>query len=72
MDRLSESGWPRHQLAWVLAQNKFVAEARRLDSCLLCRSPKVNEAGLCEGCYASLEPPDIDLAERWLAGAMPR
>ncbi|MBS1707254.1 MAG: hypothetical protein JSS65_00880 [Armatimonadetes bacterium] len=71
MDRLNEEGVPRHQLGWVLTQPRFVHAARRIDACLLCRHPKVNEAGLCDGCYSSLESPELDLAERWLAGAMP-
>ena len=65
MDRLNPEGIPRKQLSFVLSQSRRVYEARRIDSCLLCRHPKVNDAGLCELCYSMLDGEELQLATRW-------
>ena len=45
--------------------------ARQIDSCLLCRNPRVNEAALCEVCWAMLDDDELKLALRWLSGEGP-
>lgn len=71
MDRLNSEGIIRADLIWVLMRKDLVAAARKTDSCLLCRAHRTNEAGLCESCYATLDDPELDLAERWMSGASP-
>lgn len=71
MDRWNSEAIPRDQLAWALTRPEVVRFARRLDACLLCRSPEVNEAGLCAACWAVLDEPELSLAQRWLTGAHP-
>jgi hypothetical protein len=48
-----------------------VAKAIKEDACLLCRSKGVNEAALCDACYALLDEEELKLAERWLSGIGP-
>jgi hypothetical protein len=71
MARLNPEGIPRHHLLLALKDVKQVRDARRINSCLLCRRIGVNEAGLCEVCMALLSPEEIELAERWLRGVGP-
>lgn len=66
MDRLNSEGISRRDLTFVLCQARMVATARRLRSCLLCRNGPVNEAGLCDSCYALLNDEEFRLAQRWL------
>lgn len=65
VDRLNPEGIPRTQLAFALTQPRRVYEARRIDSCLLCRRPQVNDAALCEVCYSMLDGEEHRLASRW-------
>lgn len=46
-------------------------EARRIDACMLCRRPHVNEAGLCDVCYSSLEGEELDMVTAWMRGSEP-
>ncbi len=69
--RLNPEGIPRDQLRYALSQRRFVMTARRIDACLLCRNPRVNESGLCEVCYALLTDEELRLASRWLSGEGP-
>lgn len=71
MDRLNSEGIIRSDLIWVLLRKDLVSAARQTDSCLLCRARHINEAGLCESCYSTLDDPELDLAERWMAGTSP-
>lgn len=71
MDRLNGEGIPRDNLLLALRDRRAVTGARRIDACLLCRNPRVNEAGLCESCYAMLDGEELRLATRWLAGVGP-
>lgn len=70
-DRSNSEGVPRHQLRWILRRAEFVRQARKIDRCLLCCAARVNEAGLCEGCCALLDPEEHLLVERWRAGVGP-
>ena len=49
----------------------MVRTARRINSCLLCRNRGVNEAGVCDVCYASLNDEELRLANRWMTGEGP-
>lgn len=69
--KVNPGGIEREALAWALKQEGLVLHARKRDSCLLCRSPKVNEAGLCRFCHALLRDDEIRLAEKWLSGTAP-
>jgi hypothetical protein len=71
MDRLNGEGIPRRLLSTALKDRKQVLGARKINSCLLCRRIGVNEAGLCEVCYAMLEGEELNLAVRWLQGVGP-
>ncbi|HRJ26699.1 MAG TPA: hypothetical protein PLO61_04200 [Fimbriimonadaceae bacterium] len=71
MERWNKEGVPRHQLEYVLTQPKMVAEAVRIDRCLLCRNPDVNEAGLCSVCVAVLNDRELELLHRWRSGIGP-
>jgi len=71
VDRVNSHGIPRHQLLWSLGQVKHVNKARREDSCLLCCTKRVNEAGLCDVCYALLDDEELKAAEKWLSGVGP-
>lgn len=71
MERLNGEGIPRSQLAWALTQAHLVRSAIKIDSCLLCRAERVNEAGLCNLCYTLLQPNEQVLAERWFIGMAP-
>lgn len=71
MDRLNSEGIRRGELPFVLRQTDRVRTARRIDSCLLCRRKRVNEAGLCDVCFSQLEGEEMRLANRWLTGEGP-
>lgn len=71
MDRLNSEGIPRSLLAVALKDRRQVTQAKRTDTCMLCRRHRVNDAGLCDVCYSSLDGEDFRLAARWLSGVGP-
>lgn len=72
VERLNSEGIARDQLSWALTQHAVVQTARRINSCLLCRRIGVNEAGLCDVCYALLDNPEEQaLVARWISGEGP-
>lgn len=71
MDRLNSEGIARHKLKVALSDRPTVLSARRTDTCLLCRRPRVNEAGLCDVCWALLDDDELRLAGKWLMGQGP-
>lgn len=72
VDRLNSEGIRRRDLLVALKDRRQVTGARFINSCLLCRRPNVNLAGLCDICYSSLEDgPELRLAERLLRGEFP-
>lgn len=71
MERLNSEGIPRSQLLYALGNRKYVENARKTDSCLLCCRPDVNEAGLCRWCHSSLDTPEIQAALKWTSGVGP-
>jgi hypothetical protein len=71
MERWNAEAIPRNELAWALGRSDIVRTARRIDSCLLCRAPEVNEAALCPACWAILDEPEIGIAQEWMTGARP-
>ncbi|HVL38170.1 MAG TPA: hypothetical protein VM328_02155 [Fimbriimonadaceae bacterium] len=71
MERWNSEGIPREDLRFALKDRRQVLLARRIDQCLLCRRPRVNEAGLCGACWAVLPEDDLRLAQRWLSGEGP-
>lgn len=71
VERLNSEGIPREQLAWALGQRKIVEDARSIDSCLLCRGPRVNEAALCDVCWPLLSEAEGLVAQSWLVGGSP-
>lgn len=70
MDRNNPGGIPRADLAYYLTRVDHVRTAVETDSCLLCRSPKVNEAGLCSVCTPQLSNAELDLVEKWMNGQL--
>jgi hypothetical protein len=56
---------------WTLSQRRLVNKAIKEDACLLCRTGGVNEAALCDACYALLNDDELRAAERWLSGVGP-
>ena len=71
MARLNSTGLKRSDLPWALSRPDIVRSARDKDSCLLCRSPRVNEAGLCSVCFVLLTDEEIRLARVWTNGMTP-
>jgi hypothetical protein len=71
MERLNGEGIPRRHLSIALGDRRQVLTARKIDRCLLCRRPRVNEAGLCDVCYSMLDGEELVLAGKWLTGAGP-
>lgn len=72
MPRWNSEGIPREQLIWVLRERPDLIQAARLiDSCLLCRGSRVNEAALCPICWAILDEPELTAAQAWLTGNHP-
>jgi len=71
VDRENPEGIKRNELTFALRTRRFVSEARRINKCMLCRRTRVNEAGLCEVCYATLEGEELNLALAWLRGTPP-
>lgn len=71
MERVNSEGIRRVDLRLALRTRRMVAEARRVDTCLLCRRHKVNEAGLCDVCYSTLEGDELELAVAWMRGVGP-
>lgn len=69
--RLNSEGIRREDLLWVLSQPSHVRTARRIDACLLCRRPNVNEAALCDCCWATLSEAELEAAVKWTMGAKP-
>jgi len=71
VERLNGEGILRRDLSFALKNRKMVSEARRINSCLLCRRIGVNEAGICSVCYSMLDGDELRLATRWLTGEGP-
>jgi hypothetical protein len=71
VDRVNSEGILQRDLALYLRERRFVIAARRNDTCMLCRRAKVNEAGLCDYCYATLDGEEARLAATWLTGQGP-
>lgn len=71
VDRLNSEGIPRHLLTVALKDRRQVLQARRFDKCMLCRRGRVNDSGLCEVCYGSLDGEEFRLAAIWTSGVGP-
>lgn len=71
VDRHNSEGIPRSHLTVALKDRRQVLEARRFDTCMLCRRHRVNDSGLCEVCYSTLEGEEFKLACRWISGVGP-
>lgn len=71
MDRVNSEGILQRDLAVYLRDRRHVMAARRIDTCMLCRRHKVNEAGLCDYCYGGLDGEEARLASKWLTGQGP-
>ena len=71
MARWNSEGIRQEDLAWALGQKHIVPMYVRMDSCMLCRAQRVNEAGLCRTCYSLLDNPELELAVRWMNGVAP-
>ncbi len=71
MQRWNPEGILKEKLIWVLSQRALVIKAKKENSCLLCKSPKVNEAALCQVCWALLNEEELKLANKWVDGTGP-
>ena len=71
VERVNSEGIPRLDLAHYLRHRSSVIAARRIDTCMLCRRHRVNEAGLCDYCYSALDGEEARLAAAWLSGQGP-
>jgi hypothetical protein len=69
VERYNSEGIPRDLLSVALKDRRAVLNARKIDKCLLCRAPKVNEAGLCPVCWVLLSDDEMALARKWTVGA---
>jgi hypothetical protein len=68
MRRFNSEGIERRRLADVLVDGRLVREARIRGACMLCKGRPVTDAGLCEGCLASLTDDEIRLATPFIEG----
>ncbi len=71
MERWNSEAIPRDQLRWALSNAEVIRKARRVGRCLLCRRDEVNEAALCQVCWALLSDEELAAASRWLIGVAP-
>ena len=71
VDRFNSEGILVHDLLITLKNVRSVREARRVNTCLLCRRRGVNDSGLCEVCYGMLDGEPLNVAQRWLSGQGP-
>lgn len=70
-NRWNSEGMPRHEILWALSQPRIVKKAIRESSCLICCNSKINEAGLCDICWATLDDQELNIATKWVAGSGP-
>ncbi|HWP30983.1 MAG TPA: hypothetical protein VNK96_04540 [Fimbriimonadales bacterium] len=70
MRRYNSEGVRREDLLRAIRNPRQVCLAREIDRCMLCRSPKVNLVGLCEGCFANLTEQEVEAARPWLEGKL--
>ena len=68
---MNSEGIIRENLMHALKDPRTVREAKRIDRCLLCRRPGVNDAALCEFCWALLDEDELKQGQRWLSGVGP-
>lgn len=66
--RFNAEGIRREDLLFALTDGRLVRAARRIPACLLCRRSLVNEAGLCDVCWALLDGSELEEALKWTAG----
>ena len=71
VERYNSEGIPRASLSLALRDRRQVRHALKIDSCLLCRAPHVNEAGLCRVCWVLLDDQELNLAKCWMNGGGP-
>jgi hypothetical protein len=71
VERHNSEGIRRDQLLTALKDWRTVTNARRNDSCLLCRRSGVNEAALCEVCWTLLSDQELQQGVRWISGVGP-
>lgn len=69
--RWNQTGLPRNQLLWALTQRHVIQKALAEGRCLLCKEQPINEASLCEICWALLSDKELNLASKWLRGDGP-
>jgi hypothetical protein len=71
VERYNSEGELREDLLLILQTPRKVLNARRIDTCILCRAKRVNESGLCVVCYSLLDGDELRMANRWMAGLEP-
>lgn len=69
--RWNQTGLPRDQLLWALTQRHIIQKTQNERKCLLCKEKPINEAGLCEICWALLSEKELELAGKWMRGDGP-
>lgn len=70
-EKFNPEGLTRQQFLHALQTPALINAAIKRDRCLICCRTKVNEAGICDVCYAELSEKENELVVRWLRGAMP-
>lgn len=68
MTRINSEGIPQEHLRFALKNSRIIADARRIDACLMCRRPRVNVAGICEYCYSQLDGEELVMVTRIMSG----
>lgn len=71
MERWNSESIPRSHILWALKTPRIVMGALKIDKCMICQGPKVNEAGICPICWAMLDEDELRQAEKWLNGSAP-
>ncbi|MCH8273911.1 MAG: hypothetical protein IH851_03900 [Armatimonadetes bacterium] len=68
MRRYNSEGIDRGDVLLALNTRERVRLARRKGRCMVCLSPNVTAAGLCEGCLATLTDDELEAARPWIEG----
>lgn len=69
--RWNTIGLPREDLLWALGERRIIKKALEEGACLLCKGTPVNEAALCDICWALLSEQELIVATKWVRGDGP-
>ncbi|MCW5946373.1 MAG: hypothetical protein KIT74_05015 [Fimbriimonadales bacterium] len=68
MRRFNSEAIDREDLILAFRKGDPVRLAKAKGHCMLCKGSPVNDAGLCEGCFANLTDEEWNEARHWIEG----